>query len=163
MTFADAYDTICATPAERFSLSIDGPCGAGLEADARNLVWRAAIGLGELAARSPSYAVTLTKTLPVASGIGGGSADAAAMLRLLCREWEIDPLSPPVMALAKSLGEDIPVCLQARTSYMGGTGDILDSCPPLPNASLVLINPGVKVPTGRSSPAAPARSARQRG
>jgi 4-diphosphocytidyl-2-C-methyl-D-erythritol kinase len=147
VAFADACDILRALPAGQFSLTIDGPCGAGLEADERNLVWRAAIGLGELAGRSPDYAVRLTKTLPLASGIGGGSADAAAMLRLLCREWGIDPLSAEVMALGKSLGEDIPVCIASRTSYMGGTGEVLDACPALPNAALVLINPGVKVPT----------------
>jgi 4-diphosphocytidyl-2-C-methyl-D-erythritol kinase len=148
VAFADAADIVRASTANRFSLRIEGPYGAGLEADERNLVWRAAMALGELAGRRPDYAVTLTKNLPVASGIGGGSSDAAAMLRLLCREWGLNPLAPEIKGLAKSLGEDVPVCLAARSTYMGGTGEILEPCPlPLPDVPIVLINPGVAVPT----------------
>ena len=147
VAFADAADVVQAVPASRFSLAIDGPYGIGLEADERNLVWRAATALGNLAGRDPAYAVTLTKNLPVASGIGGGSADAAAMLRLLCREWELDSLAPQVLALGKGLGEDIPVCLASVTSYMGGTGEMLDPAPVLPFCPIVLVNPGIAVPT----------------
>ncbi|WP_336761415.1 4-(cytidine 5'-diphospho)-2-C-methyl-D-erythritol kinase [Asaia sp. VD9] len=137
---------------EGLSLTIDGPFGAGLDAGPENLVLRAAAALraaarqaGHTASDLPDYALHLTKNLPVASGIGGGSADAAAALRLLATAWachEID-LAP----IAATLGADVPVCLAQSTQRMQGVGEILVHAPALPRCAMVLVNPGVAVPT----------------
>jgi 4-diphosphocytidyl-2-C-methyl-D-erythritol kinase len=89
----------------------------------------------------------LRKNLPVASGIGGGSADAAAALRLLCRLWQIAPDPMELAQLAVGLGADIPVCLAGRASRMGGIGEILAAAPALPECGIVLVNPGTAVAT----------------
>ena len=89
----------------------------------------------------------LDKHLPVASGIGGGSADAAAALRLLARLWGVDPGAERLAALAAALGADVPVCLAGVPARMQGIGEILSPLPPLPPLGMVLVNPGVAVAT----------------
>ncbi len=145
--FADIGDELAVEAAEGLSLTIGGPFAAGLGAGPDNLVWRAAERLAQAAGRKPDAALHLTKILPVASGIGGGSADAAAALRALCRLWDIPPGSDTVMQIARALGSDVPVCLASRPCFMGGVGERLDPCPPLPPVSVVLANPGVSCPT----------------
>ena len=147
VAFADVGDELLAAPADGFSLKIVGQFCEGLEADERNLIWKAAANLGAALGYRPDLAVTLVKNLPVASGIGGGSSDAAAMLRLLCRLWQVDIFDPQVTGVAQALGSDVPVCVPARACFMGGFGEILEPCPALPEASLILVNPGVPVPT----------------
>ncbi len=137
--FADVGDTLTAEPAESLSLAITGPFSAGLSAGADNLVLRAARALAPAGAR-----LVLEKQLPVASGIGGGSADAAAALRLLARLWRLDV---PLAALALGLGADVPVCLARRPARMGGIGEALAPAPALPECGLLLVNPGVAVAT----------------
>ena len=126
------------------SLSVDGPFAAGLHGEDDNLVLRAARALMAKAGTTAGAALTLTKNLPVASGVGGGSADAAAALRLLARLWNIGAADS---GLAASLGADVPVCLAARPARMGGTGEILTAAPGMPDCGLVLVNPGVAVAT----------------
>jgi 4-diphosphocytidyl-2-C-methyl-D-erythritol kinase len=123
---------------------VTGPFAAGLAAESDNLVLRAARGLGDLAGIRASGALVLEKNLPVASGIGGGSADAAAALRLLCRFWGV---APQLDGLAEALGADVPVCLSGRPALMSGVGEILEPAPLLPQVGLVLVNPGVAVST----------------
>ena len=89
----------------------------------------------------------LEKNLPVASGIGGGSADAAAALRVLCRLWQVQPEPAELAALALTLGADVPVCLASRPARMQGVGQLLSPLPPLPRCGLLLVNPGVAVST----------------
>jgi 4-diphosphocytidyl-2-C-methyl-D-erythritol kinase len=89
-------------------------------------------------------ALRLTKNLPVASGIGGGSADAAAALRMLCEFWGVEADLP---ALALQLGADVPVCLDSCAARMQGIGELLAPAPGLPDFGMVLVNPGVAVPT----------------
>ncbi|HTZ69026.1 MAG TPA: 4-(cytidine 5'-diphospho)-2-C-methyl-D-erythritol kinase, partial [Acetobacteraceae bacterium] len=137
--FAGAADILFATSDECLSLSVTGPFAAGLAAEADNLVLRAARGLGGGGAR-----LRLDKNLPVASGIGGGSADAAAALRLLARMWN-RPV--PSAAEAARLGADVPVCLAGRPARMGGVGDILAPAPHLPAYGIALVNPGIGVAT----------------
>ncbi|MGP3697858.1 4-(cytidine 5'-diphospho)-2-C-methyl-D-erythritol kinase [Rhodobacter sp. NSM] len=140
VVFADVGDTVRAELAERLSLEITGPRAAELPASDDNLVLRAARAMGGQAAR-----LTLEKQLPVASGIGGGSADAAATLRALAALWKA-PL--PDAAAVLRLGADVPVCLAERAVRMSGVGEILAPLKaPLPSAWLVLANPGVAVPT----------------
>ena len=147
VVFADVGDVVRAAPAETLSLTLTGPCAAALPAGAENLVLRAAARLAEAAGVRAAARLTLEKHLPVASGIGGGSADAAAALRLLARLWRL-ALPPDAMRrLALSLGADVPVCLDARPARMGGIGEVLTRAPDLPPFGMVLVNPGVAVAT----------------
>lgn len=140
VVFADVGDRVRAEPAEALNLAITGPQAANLPVADDNLVLRAARTLGGQGAR-----LTLEKHLPVASGIGGGSADAAAALVALARLWQV-PLPEPAAVL--KLGADVPVCLEGRAVRMAGVGEILTPlAAPLPEAWLVLANPGVSVPT----------------
>ena len=135
VAFADISDTVSVRSAEGLSLTIEGPFAPALAAEpaSDNLVTRAARLLAESIGRpDPAIAITLTKRLPVASGIGGGSADAAATLRALARLWEIGADHPSLRPLAARLGADVPVCLTGRPAYFGGVGDIIDPAPPLP-------------------------------
>lgn len=124
------------------SLLIEGPFAEGLEADDRNLVMRAARAIGAAPCR-----IFLDKRLPIASGIGGGSADAAATLRgLMAREGRA--LSQDELdEIALSLGADVPVCLRSQTCFMGGIGENIQPAPALPQIAAVLINPLVGVST----------------
>lgn len=139
-------DRLTAAVALSLSLDLDGPFAAGLMAsEPENLVLRAARALAAAHGRAAGAALTLEKNLPVASGIGGGSADAAAALRLLSRLWGV----PVPEGLALSLGADVPVCLEApQPRLMAGIGEWLAPPPPLPGFWLVLANPGVAVATG---------------
>ena len=149
--FAGAADRITLEgPADAMSLTIDGPFGQGLEADNQNLVLRAARALQAKAGTAfngltESFRLKLEKNLPVASGIGGGSADAAATLRLLAREWDADQAI--LFPIAEKLGADVPVCIAQRPARMQGIGEILAPAPVLPDAGLLLVNPGVGVST----------------
>ena len=155
--FAGVADRLRAAPATGLSLDITGPFGGALAAEPDNLVLRAARALAAAAGILPGARLVLDKALPVASGIGGGSADAAAALRLLARLWRIAPpggdpapvdLRPvDLAAIAAGLGADVPVCLQLRPARMGGAGEVLEPAPRLPAFGLVLVNPGVPVAT----------------
>jgi 4-diphosphocytidyl-2-C-methyl-D-erythritol kinase len=142
--FAAVGDSLAATPADALSLALDGPEAAALAGDANNLVLRAARALAAAAGVPPRAAMTLTKVLPVASGIGGGSADAAAALRLLDRLWGCGADLP---ALAAPLGADVPVCLASRSARMQGIGEVLSPVPTLPALGLLLANPRIAVAT----------------
>lgn len=145
--FAAAADRVSARPAPALSLEIAGPFGPGLAAEPDNLVLRAARALAAETGAMPGAALQLEKNLPVASGIGGGSADAAAALRLLARLWQVRAAPPTLHAIASRLGADVPVCLAAAPCRMGGIGEILSPPPALPRFGLVLVNPGVAVAT----------------
>ncbi len=148
VVFADAADRLTAEPADRLTLEIVGPFAAQLRGlDPReNLVVRAASALAGASNVHEGAALRLEKRLPVASGIGGGSADAAASLRLLRRLWRIK--SPISDELAISLGADVPVCLRSTPVVMRGIGEVLHPAPVLPPTGLVMVNPLVPVATG---------------
>ncbi len=135
-----------AVSAEELSLSVEGPF-AGALSGGDNLVLRAARSLAARAGLTPGARMVLTKNLPVASGIGGGSADAAATLRLLSRLWHVSPETVDMPAVALSLGADVPVCLHNRPTRMRGIGEDLTAAPALPACGIVLVNPGVPVAT----------------
>ncbi|MCK6454110.1 MAG: 4-(cytidine 5'-diphospho)-2-C-methyl-D-erythritol kinase [Alphaproteobacteria bacterium] len=147
VAFADVHDTVTAVGSDRLSLKLDGPFGAALTAEPDNLVLRAARRLAELGGVEPRARLRLIKRLPVASGIGGGSADAAAALRVLAALWKLEPAAGDLNKLAMGLGADVPVCLGGRAVYMGGIGEKLAPAPALPPAGLVLVNPGVPLST----------------
>jgi 4-diphosphocytidyl-2-C-methyl-D-erythritol kinase len=148
VVFADLGDGLAARPAEALTLALDGPFGGELGAGPDNLVLRAADALRRALGRpAAGAAITLTKNLPVASGIGGGSADGAATLALLLRLW--DAALPPerLAALALPLGADLPVCLEGGPRFMGGVGETMVRPPALPLAWLLLANPRIPLPT----------------
>ena len=143
VVFPAIGDLLEAEPAADLSLSLGGPFGADLHAGADNLVLRAA-ELLRPGGGGPGAALRLIKSLPVASGIGGGSADAAASLRLLARLWD---RSLPEARSVLGLGADVPVCLAGRSCRMRGIGERIEPVA-LPPFWLVLVNPGVPVATG---------------
>ncbi|MBS7813685.1 4-(cytidine 5'-diphospho)-2-C-methyl-D-erythritol kinase [Roseococcus pinisoli] len=144
--FGPAADALQAVPAETLSLSLEGPFGDALVAEADNLVLRAARALLPEGVMHGA-ALRLTKCLPVASGIGGGSADAAAALRLLNRLWATGLDEAALAALAAPLGADVPVCVASRPAVMQGIGELIRPAPTLPECGLLLVNPRVPLAT----------------
>jgi 4-diphosphocytidyl-2-C-methyl-D-erythritol kinase len=147
VVFAGVGDCLRASTSDALSLSVTGPFAAALDAEADNLVLRAARALAARAGCPALARLVLEKNLPVASGIGGGSADAAATLRLLCRLWRIELSAEDLGQLAGDLGADVKVCLVGHPALMSGIGEVLVPAPSLPAAGLVLVNPGVAVST----------------
>ena len=161
VVFGPAADNLRGSLADGLSLTLEGPFAAGLSAEADNLVLRAARALAAVAERPVGAALVLEKHLPVASGIGGGSADAAAALRLLCRLWNVQPPPDVMHTIALGLGADVPVCLASRPARMTGIGEVLTPLPPPPPCGLLLANPGIAVATAdvfraRTGPFSPA-------
>ena len=140
--FTDLGDALAMEPAAGLSLAIDGPFSAGLTGENDNLVLRAARALD-----GGGAALRLTKNLPVASGIGGGSADAAAALRGLNGLWECGRDDAGLRDLAATLGSDVPVCVSSQAAFMEGRGEILRPVESMPRVPMLLVNPGVAVPT----------------
>ena len=147
VVFGPAADRLHASPATELSLRIEGPFAAGLAAEPDNLVLRAASALAAWGGRCAGAALVLEKNLPVASGIGGGSADAAAALRVLCKLWDLAPDEAALAALALPLGADVPVCVPSQPARMRGVGETLSPLPPLPACGLLLVNPGIALAT----------------
>jgi 4-diphosphocytidyl-2-C-methyl-D-erythritol kinase len=147
VVFAHVGDVLEFVPADQLSLSLAGPFAKGLEADSDNLVLRAARALAAHAKSPGGAAITLTKNLPVASGMGGGSADAAAALRGLVKLWKLNPLPSDLRVIAEELGSDVPVCIESKSAWMEGRGERVAPAQRLPGMAMVLVNPGVAVPT----------------
>ena len=146
MTFADVGDVLTIHDAHEFGFSIDGPFAAGLTADRDNLVIRARDAvLSRADSPATPFHVNLTKNLPLASGIGGGSADAAALLRLLRPRFGL--ASQIEAEIAIDLGSDVAACLLARPMIGRGRGEILSPPLRMPDLTAVLANPGVASPT----------------
>lgn len=159
--FARDGDVVTMREAEQDSLTITGPFAAILlpsllqgggggreEVEPNNLVARAR-DVFRTTFTGPPVEIALEKNLPVASGIGGGSADAAATLRALCRMTDVAPDDPRLSIIARRLGADVPACLLGRTAYATGTGDELVPLPPLGDLPLLLVNPRVPLSTAR--------------
>lgn len=147
VVFAETGDRIVAAEAESLSLSLKGPFASALSEEPGNLVLRAAHSLRDLCGVKAGAHLTLEKNLPVASGIGGGSADAAATLRVLMRLWNTRLDETAQVSLAASLGADVPVCLEAGPALMSGIGERIERVGHMPHFSLLLVNPQVPVST----------------
>lgn len=151
VVFADLGDRLAleAAPAGELTLAVAGPFAADLPGDGRdNLVLRAAHRLAELAGGGRRGArIRLDKRLPVAAGIGGGSADAAAALRGLDRLWGLDLGEARLREIGLGLGADLPACVHARPARVRGLGERLDPVRGLPEIPLVLANPRRPLPT----------------
>ncbi|UWQ84215.1 4-(cytidine 5'-diphospho)-2-C-methyl-D-erythritol kinase [Leisingera caerulea] len=136
VVFADTGDRLLLEPGPEMALEVSGLFADGVPADQRNLVWKAASGAGW------TGRISLDKKLPHGAGIGGGSSDAAAVLRALAGQGAGIPQDLPL-----SLGADVPVCMAARASRMQGIGEQVTPAE-LPELPALLVNPGVHVPTG---------------
>lgn len=147
--FAEDGDVLSAAPAEALTLQVTGPFAGALAAEPDNLVLRAARALRDLTGMRRGAALTLDKRLPVASGIGGGSADAAAALRLLVRLWGVPVGEADLLSLAARLGADVPACLIGQTLRGAGRGDELAPAAAggLSGTPVLLVNPGVPLST----------------
>lgn len=163
VAFADVGDRVSVEPADRLSLTVNGPFGASLSATPDNLILRALRRLGEACGiAEPKLKVTLDKRLPIAAGLGGGSSDAGAALKLARDVLAIDLDDAALEAVAGVVGADGPMCLRMRTAWAEGRGDVLTDEPRLPPLPAVLFNPGVPSPTGavyRAYDAGPVRAA----
>ena len=148
VVFADhrAADILTVSAADALSLSLSGEGASSLAGEADNLVLRAARALQAASGCTRGASIMLDKRLPVAAGIGGGSADAAAALHLLTQLWEIDPSH--AARIAPSLGGDVPVALGGVTAFMRGEGERVEPARHLPPLHAVLVNPNVPCPTG---------------
>lgn len=150
--FTDIGDEILVdiAPEGEFSLEITGPFAGALAQFNRhdNLVYRAAQLLRDETGSKSGARMKLVKNLPVAAGIGGGSADAAAALKALNTVWSLDLTIDQLCELAFRLGADVPACLYQHPLLVSGAGEKIDPGPALPPLYVCLINPGVATPTG---------------
>ncbi|MCB1651487.1 MAG: 4-(cytidine 5'-diphospho)-2-C-methyl-D-erythritol kinase [Alphaproteobacteria bacterium] len=149
VAFADIGDQITLEPSKTFAFHIEGPFAGAFQGrdietapHSTNLAVKAAWALARLTAEPLDVSMTLTKNLPLGAGIGGGSADAAAVLWALHQWWSLPPAANYLPDLTKNLGADVPVCYESRPRRMRGIGDILDDIPPLPEVPVVLVHPG---------------------
>ena len=147
VAFAGVGDALSFAPGGALALNVRGPSAAQAGATADNLVLKAARALADRLPTVGAGTFDLEKRLPVAAGIGGGSADAAAALRLLARANSLAPDDPLLYAAARATGADVPVCLDPHTRLMRGIGEILSTPFKLPPLQGVLVNPGVALPT----------------
>jgi 4-diphosphocytidyl-2-C-methyl-D-erythritol kinase len=147
IAFAAVHDAVRLERADALTLSVDGPLAAGVPTDGSNLVLKAAEALRAAFGLKDGAAITLTKRLPAAAGIGGGSSDAAAALRGLCRLWRLPAGDPRLGEIALALGADVPMCLAGHAAVATGIGERLTPFDGLPAAPVVLVNPGVPVAT----------------
>ena len=145
--FADTGDTVHAQPADTLSLTVTGPFATGLGNDPDNLVLKAAAALAKQSGEALGASLRLEKNLPVASGIGGGSADAAATLHALNHLWQIGLDEKALSRVGQSIGADVPVCLFGRTAHVRGIGENIEQGPKMPEMGLLMVNPGVAVST----------------
>lgn len=145
--FAEVADRLTLAPQGETALALSGPFAAACGTDADNLVGKA---VAALSARFPGLktgSFRLDKQLPVAAGLGGGSSDAGAALRLLARLNEISPTDERLAAAAFAVGADVPVCVEAKARTMRGLGEILSPPLKLPALPTLMVNPGVPLPT----------------
>jgi 4-diphosphocytidyl-2-C-methyl-D-erythritol kinase len=147
MAFADIGDDLEFFAQKNFEVEVKGPFAEGLGAAEDNLVYKAAQLLSEEYKIPPQGKIILTKNLPIASGIGGGSADAAAALKGLVRLWKLPDEPARLQQMALRLGADVPACLESKTVWAEGIGEMLTLVPDMPPLHFALVNPLVPVAT----------------
>ena len=152
--FVDIGDLIEIEESNKFSFEIKGKFAHEFSEkdkltnkDSTNLIIRAINLISQKTNNTPDFKITLTKNLPLASGIGGGSSNAASTIWGLMEWWNISPQAPYLKSLMLELGTDVPVCLSCRPSRMLGIGDIIQDIPTMPECPIILVNNGDKCPT----------------
>jgi len=149
VTFADWGDSITVRDEAALLMTLGGEASRDLEDEESNLVLQAARLLQDAAGVDRGAVIHLQKEIPVAAGLGGGSADAAATLRALNLLWDIDWELDKLAELAIQLGADVPACVYSRPLRMRGIGEQIDLIERFPAFPAILINPGVRLLTGR--------------
>ncbi len=149
VVFACTGDELAFEGAGELSLVLDGPFANALTPGPDNLVLKAARALAASAGVRKGARIALTKNLPIASGIGGGSADAAATLRGLNALWKLNLAPEELQAIAAQIGSDVPVCVGSKPAWMEGRGEKVTALAGIVEVPMVLVNPGVAVPTGK--------------
>ncbi len=147
VVFADCGDRLSLSRGGELKLTVRGPSAAQAGGGDDNLVLKAARALAQRQPQAVLGTFRLDKRLPVAAGLGGGSADAAAALRLIAQANGLAGNDPDLYAAAKATGADVPVCLDPRPRIMRGVGEVLSAPLSLPKLPAVLVNPGVALPT----------------
>ena len=147
VAFADLADTLTLQPGATSALDITGPFAAACGPSAGNLVLKAVAALRQRIDGLTAGRFLLEKNIPVAAGLGGGSADAAAALRILARANGLSVDDPRLNEAALAVGADVPVCLASRARIMHGVGEILSPPLDMPPLSAVLVNPRVPLAT----------------
>lgn len=147
--FLDVCDEISIAESDNIELIVDGPYSKALGDPKTNLVMLAATRLAEEAGVSRGARISLTKNLPVASGIGGGSADAAATLRGLRKFWGAEFSDQDLMRIGLELGADVPSCVGSRPASVSGIGEVVDPVSDLPDFAVLLVNPMVGLSTAQ--------------
>jgi 4-diphosphocytidyl-2-C-methyl-D-erythritol kinase len=147
VAFATLHDRLTLDADKPLALAVGGEFAGACGPETENLVHKAATALGGQVQHLKLGRFTLTKHLPVAAGLGGGSSDAAAALRLLARSNDLAIDDPRLTGAARMTGADIPVCLDPRARIMRGIGEILSRPFELPKLHALLVNPGIAVPT----------------
>ncbi len=147
VAFVRLYDRLAFTPGGPLRLELRGPTAAAAGDPRHNLVLKAARALAAEIKGLTVGRFTLEKSLPVAAGLGGGSSDAAAALRLLARANRLRRGDPRIAKVARALGADVPVCLDPRPRFMQGIGEILSRPLHIPKIPVVLVNPGIPLAT----------------
>lgn len=147
--FLDVCDDLVISESDRIELIVDGPyCGA-LGDPKNNLVMVAATTLAKEAGISLGARIRLTKNLPLASGVGGGSADAAAAMRGLREVWSLDFSDEDLMRIGLDLGADVPSCIGSRAAAVSGVGEIVEPISDMPDFAVLLVNPLVEISTAQ--------------
>jgi 4-diphosphocytidyl-2-C-methyl-D-erythritol kinase len=156
VNFADIGDEITIEPASQFSFDINGPYAGYFNADAQkandkstNLVVRTVFALAKKFEKLPDFKITLTKNLPLASGMGGGSSNAAATIWGLLEWWNIPTDTDDLPDLFVKLSADVPVCYYSQPARMQGIGEFITPVPDMPELDILLVNPGKPCPTDK--------------
>ncbi len=154
IAFADIGDSVEIEVAADFQFRVRGVYGDSFTAkeldaspNSSNLAVQAAWTLARAAQKTPNVRITLTKNLPLASGVGGGSSNAAAVIWGLCEWWNVPRGAHYLPGLMAKLGADVPVCFPCKPARVRGIGDVLDPAPPIGEIPIVLVNPGTPCPT----------------
>lgn len=147
VVFADVGDDLAIEEAGGLSLAVDGPFAAALPGESDNLVLKAAREFTTRVGCEARAKITLTKNLPVASGIGGGSSDAAAAMRGLCRLWPGQAGLTQLWGIAPNIGSDVAVCVLPGAWWMTGRGERFSTVRGIGTIDAVLVNPGVPLAT----------------
>lgn len=148
VTFADWGDTVTVRQSPALMMSMGGEAASDLEDEDSNLVLRAARLLQDAADIQDGALIHLQKEIPVAAGLGGGSADAAATLRALNQLWGLDWTRDKLAELGLALGADVPACIYSRPLRMRGIGERIDLIEKFPSFAAIIINPGIPLATG---------------
>ena len=139
MTTLDLADTLAIAPSDRLMVKTVPSADFPME---ENTAWRAAKAMGEAFGREPNFAILIDKHIPVRSGLGGPSTDAAATIMGICRFWDIDPTDPRIDAVARSIGADVPFFLYGPPAHFTGAGDVMrEIFRPLTGTPVALVKP----------------------